>query len=135
MDKNWGTITNRDRAKQIRDFSGLQYAGKITPTDIDGMIDFGNKAFVFFELKFGNTPLHYGQRLALERLVDNILPPKHAIAFIGKHNDDVCFDIDVAKCWAVEYRTSGKWKELSHITIKEAVDKFLKAVNLEDYII
>ena len=49
MDKR-GKIGNRRRALQIRDFTGLRW-GNITPTDIDALIDFGDKVFVFIEVK------------------------------------------------------------------------------------
>jgi len=39
-----GKIEHRDRARQIRDFSNLRY-GNITPTDIDGLIEYQNKCF------------------------------------------------------------------------------------------
>ena len=47
QNNNRGVIQNRDRKKQIIDFSGLKY-GKITPTDIDGLIEYKDKAMMFF---------------------------------------------------------------------------------------
>ena len=44
-----GVITNRARARQIRDFSGLQI-GTITPTDLDGLIEFHDECFIFCEI-------------------------------------------------------------------------------------
>ena len=44
-----GVIHNRERGAQIRDYSGLRF-GNITPTDIDGFMDFGGRVFVVFEL-------------------------------------------------------------------------------------
>jgi len=43
-----GTIRNATSALQLRDYSGLCW-DRITPTDIDGLIDFGGRAFVLFE--------------------------------------------------------------------------------------
>ena len=43
-----GVIRNRQFAQQLRDFSGLRF-GKITPTDIDGFMDFGDRLFVVLE--------------------------------------------------------------------------------------
>jgi hypothetical protein len=37
-------INSREQIKIVNDFSGLRF-GSISPTDIDGMIDFQNKAF------------------------------------------------------------------------------------------
>lgn len=64
-----GVIRNREYAKQLKDFSGLRY-GKITPTDIDGFLDFGDQLFVVVEGKHAGSAIQTGQRLALERLVD-----------------------------------------------------------------
>ena len=46
-----GAIMHAERAKQLNDFNGLQY-GNITPTDIDGVIDYKDRAMVFLEIKF-----------------------------------------------------------------------------------
>ena len=64
-------IRNRDYMRQIKDFSGLRF-GKISPTDIDGFLDFGNSLFIFVEMKHGDTRIPYGQKLALTRLCDAV---------------------------------------------------------------
>lgn len=61
-----GQIENRARKQQILDFSGLVF-GKITPTDIDGMIEYHGKAFVYYEFKYLNADTKYGQRTAFEQ--------------------------------------------------------------------
>lgn len=103
-----GKIRNREFATQIRDFSGLRY-GKITPTDIDGFLDFGNKLFVFIESKYGTGRLPYGQRLALERLCDacHCPPLRVSILLIGRHLEKD--NVDYANMRVVEYRWRKKW--------------------------
>lgn len=54
-DRQRGIIRHRRRRLQVNDFSVLRY-GRITPTDIDGFLDFGGRAFVFIELKHGDVP-------------------------------------------------------------------------------
>ena len=66
-----GVINNIQRAQQINDFSNLLY-GKITPTDIDGMIEYRGKLYIFFEIKYKDKDMPFGQRLALERLVKDL---------------------------------------------------------------
>ena len=122
-----GVINNRDRARQINDFSGLVF-GKITPTDIDGLIEYQNKAYIFFEVKHGETELPLGQRIALERLVgDMVRAKKKAIALIAQH--DVCdpeVSIDVAGCAVRSYFWYGEWLQpKQEITVKEAVTRFI----------
>ena len=133
MEQKWtevtsrGQIINRDRAKQIRDFSGLIY-GTITPTDLDGFIDFGNNAFIFFELKLKGTPLLTGQRLALERLVNStIASGKKALAIVAEHDTTPEIDIDVANCIVSETKEYGEWKiSTNPHTVKYVIDYFLK---------
>lgn len=52
-------------AGQLRDFSGLQY-GRITPTDVDALIEYQDKAYILIELKTSGVKLEYGQRLRLK---------------------------------------------------------------------
>ncbi len=122
-----GQIINRERAKQLRDFSGLHY-GTITPTDLDGFIDFGDKAFIFFELKVKGTPLLIGQRLALERLVNSaIASGRKALAIVAEHDTLSDMDIDVANCIVVETKEYGDWKTTKSLhTLKYVIDYFLK---------
>ena len=121
-----GTIIHRERAKQLRDFSGLKY-GNITPTDIDGFIDFGDRAFVFFEIKCEGMVLPVGQRLALERVTDAAeMAGKYSFAIIAEHNTPVQQDIDVANCIATETRWKMKWTIFKERhTLKQIIDNFL----------
>ena len=88
-----GRIVNRDRAKQLRDFSGLKF-GKITPTDIDMSMDFSGQVFIFAETKYKDTELTYGQRKHLEYLVEANKYP--AVAYITEHENPPEIDIDMA---------------------------------------
>lgn len=116
-----GAIRNRGLAGQLRDFTGLRF-GSITPTDIDGFLEFGDRLFIVFETKHAGRDLPNGQRLAIERLVDAIAESgREAIALIGEH--DTRGDIDFANCPLRKYRYQGKWREpQSPTTFKQAVD-------------
>ena len=106
-----GKINHRERAKQINDFTGLQY-GTITPTDIDGLIEYQDKAYVFIELKHADVELPYGQRLALERLTDDLEKTgKPSICIVASHQvDDPKKDVKVAETLVKQYYWNGKWK-------------------------
>jgi hypothetical protein len=121
-----GKIKNRQQVGRVVDFSGLRW-GSITPTDIDGFIDFGGKKFVVFELKYGGAPLPKGQRLAIERLVDGLEKGgSRAIAFICTHNDDG--DIAAANAVITEYRLNGEWRESSNsVLLPAGIEWFRKA--------
>ena len=105
-----GVIRNRKFAGQLRDFSGLRF-GSITPTDMDGWIDFSNRLFVFIEAKHGNARMPYGQELALARLTDacHSPPRRRAIALVCRHESEG--DIDFAGLPVTRYRWCGKWHD------------------------
>ncbi len=121
-----GVIRNREAKRQIVDMSGLRY-GKITPTDLDAFLDFGNRLFVFVECKYMNAPLSYGQRLAIERLVDacHMPPQRYAVAFVVEHNGGEA-DIDFAGTTVRQYRWDGKWlaPKIDGSSLREGVDAF-----------
>ena len=126
-----GVIRNRGHAMQIRDFGGLRW-GTITPTDIDGVVDFQDKAYVLFELKFGNTDVPFGQRLAIERMCqDWHKVGKKVLGLIARHNTPYPGDIDVSLAQVVEVLRLPKngspyWgAPQMPLTVKEATDLFL----------
>lgn len=120
-----GQIHFKDRARQLRDFTGLRW-GSITPTDIDGLIDFQNKAFVLFELKREGAEMPYGQELAIERTAILMNKQKPTIAFLAEHRDDGEF-IRAANAIVVSYFWNGDWwMDDREITLKQAIDNFLE---------
>ena len=120
-----GKIRNREAARQIRDFSGLKW-GAITPTEIDGYFEINNVAFVFVEIKYRNSELPYGQRLALQRLVDNIGENKQAILILARHDVESGGDINAATCEVAKYYFRGGWHEIQRKqTLKEFCDWFI----------
>lgn len=125
-----GKIVYRNRAKQLVDFSGLRY-GKITPTDIDGFLDFENKLFVWIEVKSTGVDMPYGQRLALERMA-NAAHRSGIVAWVllATHDTPSEMDIDVASCNVVSAFNGGRWYNVSAgATVKSAID-FLYAQNI-----
>lgn len=114
-----GEIRNRERAGQLIDFRGLRF-NKITPTDIDGFIDFGNELFVVLEYKSTNAPMPYGQKLALERYASAAKIPCYVL--VGEH-ENTTGDIDAANSQLREYWNGHNWHEPKRaMTIKQAVD-------------
>jgi hypothetical protein len=121
-----GVIRNRAFAQQIKDFSGLRF-DKITPTDIDGFMDFGDRLFVLIEGKHAGSILQTGQRLALERLVDAChCPPRRvAVCLIVDHFDAATADVDYAGCTVRTMRWNGKWVPPMQkgILLRQAVER------------
>ena len=87
-DENRGSIQLRERARQLNDFHDIKY-GAITPTDIDGYIEYHNEAFIFYEVKYRDAQLPRGQEIALVRLVDACWKAGYKAALIiCEHNVD-----------------------------------------------
>lgn len=128
MPNDRGAIINRNRAKQLRDFSGLRF-GTITPTDIDGLIEYHNQAYVLIETKYGKAPMPYGQRLALERLTDDLEKSgKPTLCIISSHLEhNYEKDIDTAHTQVTEYRLKKEWITIDtdlKITVRKLIELF-----------
>lgn len=130
MEVRRGVIQNRERKRQIVDFHSLLW-DKITPTDIDGVIDFQNKLYIYFELKYGDANMPYGQRLAIERIIDsheNGGTPACGIVAqhdVGNPEDD----IDAALCIVTEYRWRYAWhKPQGTTSLRQAIDRVRELV-------
>lgn len=117
-----GVIQNRSYGKQIVDFRDLRY-GAITPTDIDGFLDFQNKLFIFIELKHGNTEVKTGQRLALERICDASRVP--AWVLVARHDAYHDADIDAANAIVTAIYHGGAWwppEKIEETTLRNWID-------------
>lgn len=119
-----GKIRNKEHIP-IKDYSGLQY-GKITPTDIDGFMDFGDRTFIFIELKHGKGAIPFGQKLALERLCDACESPERKAAVIVARYQNEGAEIDVAPLPVSEYRFLRTWHvPREAISVRQAIDVLL----------
>lgn len=130
-----GIIGNRAAAMQIKDFSDMRW-GNITPTDIDGLMEYKDKAYIIFELKYGDTELPFGQRLALQRLYRDLKKSgKHILGCVASHRDSPPSDIAVEKSVVTEIwddSVHSQWRQLnthSQSSLYETVDNFLQYVD------
>ena len=105
-----GKIRNENHAKQLNDFRGLLRRRGITPTDIDGLIDYNGKAFIFLEGKHANTALPMGQKMALENIAKAIQDAKReVIVFVFRHNVEQSQQITVADQLVTEIYYQRRW--------------------------
>lgn len=125
--ENRGSIQYRARRQQLIDFSGLRF-GNITPTDCDGLIEYHNKAFIFFEIKYRDAKVPEGQQKAFMRNVDALrLAGKAALFIIAEHEvDDSSADINAVNCKVREFY-DGTWKNTKE-TLKEVIERFIQFV-------
>lgn len=114
-DENRGQIKYLNRYKQLISYEGLERHRKITPTDIDGLIDYAGNAFFYMECKleskYNESGLDYGQRRAIENLIESHRMAGHtAMAIIFVHNCNP-EEIIIAKNMVIkELYFEHKWK-------------------------
>lgn len=124
-----GLVTYPNRARQGRDFTGLRY-GNITPTDIDAMIEYKNKAYVLIEAKHIHAPtMLKGQKLAYLRMCDDLTKIKPTLLIFCTHSHPLNEDIDFAACDVKAYRLNGRWENNVEMTVKELTDAFFDRVD------
>lgn len=123
-----GEIKHIARSQQVNSFKNMKY-GKITPTDLDALIEYKDKAYIFIEVKHRNAVLPFGQKLALERLVKDTSPKKHSIAIVCEHyQDDTDKQVDLASCTVRELYLSSEnyWRPPSHhMEVKQLTNLFI----------
>ena len=129
-------INNPARAKQLIDFQGLDIDGYIYPTDIDGLIEYKDSEYIIFEVKYGDAEVPLGQKLALQRMVDDFTKiGKQAVVFICEHEvRDTDRPVIAAWCKVREiyYGKEKQWRAPdSEITVREAVDSFMEHSQLK----
>lgn len=103
-------IKYRKRFNQPIVFNGLQ-DGVISPTDIDFVFEVDNKFLLIGECKVEGKDLTIGQKLVLQRLVDNwTAAGKLAIAYYVTHNFHPDDDVILSDCNVHSVYTSGQWQ-------------------------
>ena len=137
-DDDRGKIRHRDWARRLRDFSGLRF-GMITPTDIDGFIDYRNEIFFLIEVKKECAEMPRGQELALERLCDaTIRGGVRSFVLVASYRPgpDIDEDIDVANARLMRVRMDCTWKDVDNgITVRRFIDRVLfGAIDIEEAI-
>ena len=122
-----GLINHGSRARQLNSFTGLKF-GSITPTDLDGLIDYHNERFAFLELKLRDGPLSEAQATAIIRVVDAIeAAKKRAAFFVAEHcEDDPTVDVPADRCLIRSiYSRQQWWQPEIEMTLRAGLDRFL----------
>jgi hypothetical protein len=122
-----GNIKFKGRAKQLNSFNGMIRRRNITPTDIDGIIDYNGKAFVILEGKYGDAELPKGQKIALENLANTILSAnKRVVVIIYRHFiHDTNQEINVSKQIVSDIYFKRKWDKITvEKNVLEVIEMF-----------
>ena len=122
-----GEVRNKKYMGRALLFKGIRF-GNITPTDVDGLIEYKNKAWILIEAKYQDAELPFGQRLAIERAIDDWSKHKPSIGLVCSF-ENTEGDIIVADCNVTEFRMKGTWRTPKKpITVLSAVETFLETV-------
>lgn len=122
-------ILNPKRMKQLIDFKGLELDGGIYPTDIDGLIEYHDSEYIIIEVKHNKAKVPWGQRLALQRMVDDFTKAgKKAVAIVCEHDvDDTDKPVVAAVCEVRELYYGGEknWRPPDNpMTVRQVVNNF-----------
>ena len=126
---NRGSYEHANRARQLLRFDGLKY-NNITPMDLDGLIEWHDRKRVLLEIKLNKTPVPYGERLALERMVKDFQRcGKESLAIIADHKVfDIKQDVKVEDCLVRElyHSREQEWRPPKRMmTVRMLLDSFL----------
>jgi hypothetical protein len=128
-----GQIERRDLATQVIDLSGLDLPGRKTPTDLDSLIDYNGRCFVVTEYKATGAVISYGQRVALERLVDTLNLSVPAVLVIADHDTPLGQDVDGANALVRKYYRAGLWRLTRHgVTVSMIAQQFIEKYGEHD---
>ena len=126
----YGKVLNRERHSQCLDFSGIA-RGKMTPTDLDGVIDYHGRAWILMEIKYNSEPIPDGQRICFNRLTSTLNKEAPALFIIADHyTEDPREDVDVSRALVREWSTGGRWiKQCEPLSVGTLIDRFLTIID------
>lgn len=117
-----GLIRNESLKTQINDFSKLRFQN-ITPTDVDGCIEFSGRLFIFIELKSVDAPMPRGQALCLRRIADAISHNgRLAIVIHAEHDTPPDRQVQAHLAKVKRYYIDRQWRDTTRdVTVLEMV--------------
>ena len=101
-------IRNRNKVKQVIDFTGVQN-GNMHPSDIDAVLEFDNEILILIEVKYKFNSIPTGQRLLLERLCDSWHTKKALVMKVEHEFDNDKENIPLEQCWVTGVYYNKKW--------------------------
>ena len=117
-----GAIKYEERYKQLISYEGMERRRLITPTDIDGFIDYNGNAFIMFEGKLIDKSIDYGQKLAFEHLINRLNIPACLLFF--RHNSKSNEIIIAKDCIVYEIYFKKEWTKHGNVTVLQCVEQF-----------
>ncbi len=111
-DKN--QIMFLDRLSQPIEFKGMDIGRKMFPSDVDAIIEFKNKCYILYEVKYNGKDMSMGQRIMLERITSDLGRLKPCLTLLVGHNiSDVKTPVNLANTTvrALYSSTERKWRK------------------------
>tara|TARA_R100001463_G_scaffold73845_1_gene127724 strand:- start:943 stop:1335 length:393 start_codon:yes stop_codon:yes gene_type:complete len=122
-------IKNRDRVKQVIDFTGVQN-GKMHPSDVDAVLEFDNEALILMEVKYKFNKIPRGQKLLLERIADRW--GEKAIVLKIEHNfNNDKLNIPLNECEVTQIYYNKKWTIIDNTNLIEYLNKLGNSWNIK----
>lgn len=123
-------VIHTKRIKQVIKFEDLKF-GNMYPTDIDGCIEYKDKAVIFLEYKLKDFNMPVGQKLCLERLTDAIRESgREAVALLCEHNVfDVNAPVEAGKAIVKSIYYNSKWHDADGQSVRQYVERFIKYID------
>lgn len=117
-----------DRARQLLSFETMRF-GKLSLTDIDGVFEYKDKAYVLIEIKYRDTPVPRGQEICLERMAKDLGSIKPTLVVVAEHYiRDTNRIVDVGECQVrdIYYSKEDKWRKPNKlITVRKMTRDFI----------
>lgn len=122
-------IKNPYRASQVLDFAGILDNG-MAPTDIDGLIEYKNSAYIIIEVKYRDKKMTKGQQIAIERMVQDFFKSgKRAVAILAEHsvaNTQESVHVGGLRVRSIYYDAEQKWRMPKYrCNVTEFVNRYL----------
>lgn len=122
-----GGVIQCGRIHQVIQFEGLRF-GSITPTDIDAVVEYDDKAVILMEFKLKGNEMPYGQKLCLERIAKDIdMAGRLAVVLLCEHEVyDVSKPVIAKDARVKEFYYRGKWNDADGSTVERYISGFMK---------
>ena len=104
----------------------------MTPTDLDGVLDYHSKAWLILEIKYSGEPIPAGQQRCFDRMTRVFSKDTPTLFIIADHDvSDSEQDVDVEATMVRQWSYNGVcWISCSEpLTTGEMVDRFLTLVD------
>lgn len=108
----------------------------ITATDLDGLYEYHNKAFVLVEAKYGDTNIKGGQEKAFKRLIESLNKP--AAYILARHDiEDPSTDVPMSQSvvdrvyYKMDAQARPKWleAEVKGKPLPDVIHAFIRRVD------